>query len=224
MRTIKLEDDAFAATFASPMQSVSGKVGMDDIWSYVDAIPRGEIGLLEPLHRSVDVYRSGDARFHHFLVPTSGSNVYLVVVTGDAVSSILGHHFLDLNEKYGLKAPPLVDAWRTSPELCSRYKAEPDSPMSTDQVGIALDTVHLDPLNGLRSQSAGTTSGWYIWGGDSLSPDPEFFQPLHVSHLAERCPAALSYLALPAGWRFLLGENGHVDIWYDEQLLERATT
>src|SRR5262249_4805049 len=35
---------------------------------------------------------------------------------------------------------------------------------------------------------------------------PNFFVPLHVSHLAEWCPAALKFLGLAPGWRFLIYE------------------
>jgi hypothetical protein len=47
---------------------------------------------------------------------------------------------------------------------------------------------------------------------------PDFFEPVHVSHLATACPDFLPYLALPPGWRFLIAP-GHEDIWPDESLL-----
>ena len=34
------------------------------------------------------------------------------------------------------------------------------------------------PLHGLRHESEGGTSGWYVWSGD-LSEDPDFFLPWH---------------------------------------------
>lgn len=46
-------------------------------------------------------------------------------------------------------------------------------------------------------------TGWYIWTGE-LQGDDEFFAPLHVEHVAARCPAAERYLALPPGWTFLV--------------------
>jgi hypothetical protein len=65
----------------------------------------------------------------------------------------------------------------------------------------------------------GDTTGWYLWSGE-LSQSDDFFEPLHVKHLNERCPEVTPYLGLPAGWRFLLAPN-HEDIWYDEALLRR---
>jgi hypothetical protein len=75
------------------------------------------------------------------------------------------------------------------------------------------------PVNGLRHRPAGDTTGWYIWAGPELSTVPDFFEAVHVSHLADRCPVVLPYLALPPGWRFLLAPN-HEDCWFDPALLE----
>jgi len=95
----------------------------------------------------------------------------------------------------------------------------PDPPASFQKVGIALETLHLEPLNGLRHPAQGDTCGWFIWGGSDLSRAVEFFKPLHVAHLAERCPAVVKYLALPAGWRFM-SARGHEELWHDPALLD----
>lgn len=74
-------------------------------------------------------------------------------------------------------------------------------------------------MNGLRHPPQGDTVGWYIWAGEELSQEPDFFQPRHVEHLNEWCPAVISYLGLAPGWRFLLA-NDYEDVWYDESLLD----
>lgn len=74
------------------------------------------------------------------------------------------------------------------------------------------------PLNGMRHQPEEGTTGWFIWAGEELSDDPDFFVPLHAGHLADWCPDALPYLALPPGWRFLLAP-GYEDAWPDASLL-----
>ena len=104
-------------------------------------------------------------------------------------------------------------------EVCGKVGVAPDPPSQFQKVGIALQTLHLTPLNGLRHPAAGDASGWFIWGGPELSQAPDFFEPLHVTHLAEYCPRALKYLALPAGWRFLEA-GGHEDVWHDSALLD----
>jgi hypothetical protein len=85
--------------------------------------------------------------------------------------------------------------------------------------GVALASLSQLPLNGLRHPAEAGTCGWYIWGGEVLREDADFFQPIHVVHLRDHCPEALPFLALPAGWRFLVAP-GHVDVWKDETLLD----
>jgi hypothetical protein len=113
-----------------------------------------------------------------------------------------------------------MESWiEAQRRLCDRVGVAPLQPHPDEKVGIALATLHLEPLNGLRHPSEGETCGWYIWGGTELSRVPDFFQALHVAHLPEHCPRALKYLALPPGWRFL-DAPGHEDIWSDSALLD----
>ena len=87
------------------------------------------------------------------------------------------------------------------------------------KVGIAGNVREgLLPINGLRHLPKGDTTGWYIWAGEAFSDDPDFFQPLHVAHLAESCPMVLKYLGLAPGSRFLITSE-YEDVWFDESLL-----
>mgnify|MGYP006920741489 CR=1 FL=1 len=101
--------------------------------------------------------------------------------------------------------------------ICTRFGSIPMPPLPSEKVGIALQTLHLLPLNALRRHPEHGTCGWYIWGGE-LSTQPEFFQPLHFSHLFERLPNLVPYLSLAPGWRILLASN-YEDVWYDETLV-----
>ncbi len=103
-------------------------------------------------------------------------------------------------------------------DVCVRFGAKcvPVEPGS--KVGIALQTVGRQPLNAVRHPREAGTCGWYLWWGDSLTEDPEFFQPLHVEHLPERCPAVVPYLSLPPGWRVQVAPD-HEDVWFDAELL-----
>ena len=103
-------------------------------------------------------------------------------------------------------------------EVCSEYSVDPVDCDSVLQVGIAFSTIGQLPLNALRHPPTATTTGWYIWGGQ-LSANPEFFDPMHASHLEERVPEPVRYLALPPGWRVLLAP-GQVDAWFDPSLTE----
>ena len=92
-------------------------------------------------------------------------------------------------------------------------------PSQTDKLGIAMATLGQAPLNGLRHPPEKGTCGWYIWGGEKFSDGADFFQSLHVSHLVERCPEAIRFLALPPGWRFLT-DGEFTDVWHDPSLLD----
>jgi hypothetical protein len=103
--------------------------------------------------------------------------------------------------------------------ICKQFGSPVSVPSSDLKVGIALETLGLTPLNALRHPPEAGTSGWYIWGGEHLSKAPDFFQALHVAHLAEHCATLVPYLGLAPGWRVLLA-RGHEEVWYDKSLLK----
>ena len=102
-------------------------------------------------------------------------------------------------------------------ELCIAHEVHPDFPSGEEKLGVALATLGQRPLNGLRHPPENGTCGWYLWGGEEMSEEADFFQPVHVGHMAEVCPDAVPFLALPPGWRFLVGD-GVLDVWYDADL------
>jgi hypothetical protein len=105
-------------------------------------------------------------------------------------------------------------------EVCERYGVQPFPAPADRMLGFARNVRDgLEPTNGLRHPPQGDATGWYIWAGEELSSDPDFFVPIHVAHLGEWCPQALPYLALPPGWRFLI-TPGHEDAWQDPSLLD----
>jgi hypothetical protein len=105
-------------------------------------------------------------------------------------------------------------------KICKKYKADFLSSPNKLKVGIALNVRKgIKPINGLRHSPEGDTTGWYIYAGEELSDDPDFFKPLHVEHLDKWCPQAKKFLGLPPGWRFLI-IGDHEDVWYDDALLD----
>jgi hypothetical protein len=56
-----------------------------------------------------------------------------------------------------------------------------------------------------------------IWGGGEASADADFYQTLHVVHIAEYLPSVEPYLSLPPGYRFQIAD-GHEDAWFDPAL------
>ncbi|MFZ9847359.1 MAG: immunity protein Imm33 domain-containing protein [Flavobacteriales bacterium] len=103
--------------------------------------------------------------------------------------------------------------------VCAKFKAEYlDCPLNL-KVGISISVRQgVLPVHGLRHKPDGDTTGWYIWAGE-YSDAPDFFQPLHVSHIKDWCPWIEQYLGLAAGWRFLATPT-YEDVWFDNALLE----
>jgi hypothetical protein len=96
---------------------------------------------------------------------------------------------------------------------CDCWPSEPNM-----KAGVAIKTIDKLPINGLRHPPHDDTNGWYIWGGEELSSDPEFFSPLHIRHLLGRSPQIIKLLGLPPGYRFLIAGD-YLDVWYDPSLL-----
>lgn len=104
--------------------------------------------------------------------------------------------------------------------ICQKYSFDWVESLDNMKVGISKNIKDgVVPVNGLRHEIEGDTTGWYIWGGEEFSNDPNFFVPLHVEHLDRWCPQVLKYLGLPPGTRFLIKDN-YEDIWEDKTLLK----
>ena len=105
--------------------------------------------------------------------------------------------------------------------VCERFGAEYTPPEASQKVGISLASLENVPLHAARLRPENGTCGWYIYGGE-YTTDVDFYQPLHVAHLVERCPNIVPYLALPPGWRVLLAPD-YEDVWFDGELLKDVT-
>jgi hypothetical protein len=103
--------------------------------------------------------------------------------------------------------------------ICKKWGATYAPAPLDSTIGFATETQDLAPINGLRHRPAHGTNGWFIWGGEQLSSDPKFFQPLHTKHLLVRKPEVVRFLGLPPGYRFLIAEN-YADVWFDPSLLD----
>ncbi|WP_254053181.1 hypothetical protein [Shewanella sp. WE21] len=103
--------------------------------------------------------------------------------------------------------------------ICAWAGVEPQKPGAGTKLGIALGTLGCGLINGLRHMPKNGTNGWYIWCGESMSQEDEFFSPLHVEHIQEYLPEVKKYLDLPPGYRFLIDDNNYEDIWFEAELL-----
>lgn len=94
----------------------------------------------------------------------------------------------------------------TQEEVCSRFGVVAEPPGLETKRGIALVTIGEVTINGLPVRLDGTC-GWIIWGGGEPSADPDFYQPLHVAHIAKYLPSVEAYLSLPPGFRFQIADG-----------------
>ena len=99
-----------------------------------------------------------------------------------------------------------------------RHGADFSPPAEGSRLGIALQTLHLVPINGLRILPENGTNGWYIWAGEEQPDAADFFQSLCIEHLSKLCPLAAPFLGLPPGWRFLT-DGDSMDVWHDANLI-----
>ncbi|MNF84421.1 hypothetical protein D3C84_667820 [compost metagenome] len=108
---------------------------------------------------------------------------------------------------------------RAQREICKKYGAVYCAALSDMKVGVSLNVRSgALPINGLRHPPENDSTGWYIWAGEDLSNDADFFKPLHVTHLPDWCPEVEKYLGLPPVWRFLIAGE-YEDVWFDDSLL-----
>lgn len=108
----------------------------------------------------------------------------------------------------------------TRDAVCFRFGVGQKRPSAGEKLGIALATIGRLPINGLRISLDGTC-GWFIWAGGEASTDPDFYQPLHVEHIADYMPSIEPYLSLPPGYRFQISD-GQEDVWFDAALLSET--
>lgn len=103
--------------------------------------------------------------------------------------------------------------------ICEWVGVDPQKPETGTKLGIALSTIGKKPINGLRHKAENGTNGWYIWCGEEMGKEDDFFAPLHVEHIAEYLPEVQEYLDLPPGYRFLIDGIDYEDVWYEQELL-----
>lgn len=104
--------------------------------------------------------------------------------------------------------------------ICAKYEAALWLTLPDEIIGVA-ENLNLEAtiLNGLRHNPTKGTAGWYLWAGEELSADPDFFKPIHMMHLRDRRPDIIQYLGLGPGWRFLVVPNeDHIDVWHDKTI------
>jgi hypothetical protein len=86
-------------------------------------------------------------------------------------------------------------------------------------IGLAIETIGKQPVNGLRHLPTETTTGWYIWCGEEFSQHSDFFKPVCLNHIKSKLPQIIKYLNMKPGTRFIADDNGYEDIWHDPNIV-----
>lgn len=100
----ELTEREFQATFTPPMANVTESAPvLVDIWPYAETVLSNEFEGRDTSTWDVEhVYENQGGWHQHILIQTDVPNAFLVLVVDIARRSIMGHHFLNLNAKYGL--------------------------------------------------------------------------------------------------------------------------
>ena len=112
-----------------------------------------------------------------------------------------------------------ADAFAAQMVICTKYGAVFRESPDELKGGISPNVRDgVLPINGVRHPPESGTTGWYIWAGEHMETDDDFFKPLHVAHLEKWCPQVIKYLGLSPGWRFLVAQE-YEDVWFDPEAL-----
>ncbi len=105
--------------------------------------------------------------------------------------------------------------------ICTKWGSpfiEADSHL---KCGVAIKTIGLNPIYGVRYAKCKGTTGWYLWCGE-YSDDPAFYDPVCTRHLLDYLPLVLPYLCLAPGYCFIIDANGYEDIWFEADFASRG--
>lgn len=101
----ELTEKEYLDTMSGGMRYITDTVEIAaDIWVYAESVcVRMLLSEHGYEHRLIEaVYENSSAMFRHVLLFGERENTYVVIVLDMAKAEIMGHYFLDLNEKYGL--------------------------------------------------------------------------------------------------------------------------
>ena len=97
--------------------------------------------------------------------------------------------------------------------LCEEFGSSYIELHGDDVVAVAKQTLHKDPIVGIRKKPEGEENiSWYIYAGE-LEEGTDFFETMTIKELQDILPDVLPYLALDVGYRFMIDEDDYEDVW-----------
>jgi hypothetical protein len=100
---------------------------------------------------------------------------------------------------------------------CSKIGVTPSFPAFNQMIAISKGVYEGLPTEAVRYPSPVHMSGWWLTT-DLYNEKIESMMIVHYYHVAFKRPDVVKYLALPFGYRFLVGA-GNDDVWYDPKTL-----
>ena len=101
-------------------------------------------------------------------------------------------------------------------KCCEHYSAQ-YTPVDEEQMVVISDGVYEGlPLEGVRYPSPDHMSGWWLTT-DEYNGDTSSLKTVHYIHIVESRPEVAIYMALPPGYRFMLGGEQE-QVWFDEEV------
>lgn len=99
-----------------------------------------------------------------------------------------------------------ISVVRQQSEICWEQNLIPLFPNFNQSVVISDGVYEGKDIEGIRYDSSQDESGWYLIT-DDYNGDIKSLKMVHFYHVAFARPDILKYLALPFGYRFLMGNN-----------------
>ena len=99
-----LTEEEFQKTFVPPMLDCTDNAEeVVDLWNYAEpALKETWPEVCSCDFKVKHIYESNDGQWQHVFIPVHLSNVYFVVVIDKKAKHVIGHHVLNLGEKYGV--------------------------------------------------------------------------------------------------------------------------
>lgn len=107
-----------------------------------------------------------------------------------------------------------ISVVRQQSEICWEQNLIPLFPNFNQSVVISDDVYEGKDIEGIRYDSPQDETGWYLIT-DDYNGDIKSLKMVHFYHIAFARPDIMKYLAIPPGYRFLMG-NGNIQIAKDE--------
>jgi hypothetical protein len=100
---------------------------------------------------------------------------------------------------------------------CNHYNADFIPPNQDQMVAISEGVLSgALEIEGVRYPSPEHMSGWWLTT-DLYNGDVNSLKTVHFSHVAEARPEIAQYMALPFGYRFVLGGKSE-HVWFDGEV------